>query len=185
MKLTEKQTLLFDFVKQQHGEQVRKYTGEPYWHHLLSVATIVSEYEPTAIEIALCHDLFEDTNCSQDELFTHLCLCGYDSDSNDNIIDAVIELTDEFTNDGYPSLNRKKRKSEEAKRLGGISSIAQSVKYADLIDNTSSIVQHDKGFAKIYLEEKKEILSLMRSGHPDLLRRCENVLEEALELSAI
>ena len=32
---------LLEYVKQQHGDQERKYTGEPYHVHLTAVAEIV------------------------------------------------------------------------------------------------------------------------------------------------
>jgi len=180
LNLTDRQQKLLDFVKLQHGSQLRKYTNEPYWHHLVSVAEIVSEYEPNGIEIALCHDLLEDTECTKEMLFDSLCSAGYDKDFSKNIVFAVIDLTDVFTHECYPRLNRKERKLLELKKLRTISTISQSVKYADLIDNSSSIVEHDKGFAKVYLQEKQEILSVMRAGNPGLLKRCEQVLEESL-----
>ena len=31
-----------DFAIHFHGEQKRKYTGEPYWHHCRNVAELVS-----------------------------------------------------------------------------------------------------------------------------------------------
>ena len=52
LELDDKQKLLFEFVKFHHEGQVRKYTGEPYHNHLLSVATIASEHIEGAIEIA-------------------------------------------------------------------------------------------------------------------------------------
>lgn len=175
MILSERQNLLLDFVKLQHGEQKRKYTGEPYWNHLYSVAEIVADYEPNtfAIEIAFCHDLFEDTKCTFAQLHNNLIAFGYSRNVAYSICACVNELTDVFTSYAYPYMNRKKRKEEEAKRLGTISNISQSVKYADLIDNTRSIMERDKSFAKVYLSEKKDILLVMRSGNIDLLKKCD------------
>lgn len=174
MNLTEQQNLLLDFVKLQHGEQKRKYTGEPYWNHLYAVASIVSDYEPHtfAVEIALCHDLFEDTQCTFTQLHNSLISFGYDRKDAYDICTCVNELTDVYTSEAHPYMNRKKRKAEEAKRLGTISALSQSVKYADLIDNTSSIVERDESFAKVYLSEKKDILSVMNKGNQDLFKRC-------------
>lgn len=173
---------LLEFVIAQHGEQKRKYTFEPYWTHVLSVAEIVAVYEPRGIEIALCHDLFEDTSCDFDRLYNKMIAIGYAPEHSYDTCTCVKKLTDVFTKEAYPYLNRLKRKENEAKRLGQISSISQSVKYADLIDNTGSITEHDKGFAKKYLQEKIQTLDQMRTGNIHLLIDCCSTLKNALKL---
>jgi hypothetical protein len=75
-----------------------------------------------------------------------------------------------FTKEDYPHLNRAKRKENEANRLGKIKSISQSVKYADLIDNTISIFEHGKDFTEIYLKEKDAILKVMNKGNQSLFK---------------
>ena len=185
MNLTDKQEKLFEYVTAKHGDQKRKYTGEPYVNHCMSVAKIVSEHEDNCVEIALCHDLFEDTDCNFKGLYNQLLWIGYGRDESYDICTCVTELTDEFTHEKYPYHNRGKRKVLEAKRLGKISYRSQSVKYADLIDNTSSIVAHDTGFAKVYLKEKERVLENMRGGNKDLLNKCLNSLEEAMQTLSI
>ena len=176
MKLTSQQEALLEFVKEQHGEQVRKYSKEPYWHHLYAVAENVSKYEPEGIEAALAHDLFEDTECTFNTLYWGLYTRGYSRGDAFIICQTVDQLSDKYTKENYPEFNRSKRKSLESKRLGTIGYLAQSIKYCDLIDNTKSIVKYDKGFAKVYLEEKAEILKVMREGNANLFKRCELVL---------
>jgi (p)ppGpp synthase/HD superfamily hydrolase len=180
MELNDKQTMLFEFVKTKHKDQKRKYTGEPYFNHLYNVAKIVSIHEMGCIEIALCHDLFEDTDCTFNELYKKLTDIGYDRKTSYDICSCVNELTDVFTSEEYPYLNRVKRKENEANRLGKISRISQTVKYADLIDNTSSITEHDKDFSKVYLKEKEAILKVMNQGNQILFTMCKKVLEKAL-----
>lgn len=179
MTLTARQKRFLDFVKAQHGAQKRKYSGEPYWHHVYEVAEIVSEYEPKAVEIALGHDLLEDTTCTYRQLSSFLAANGYEWEEARFIADGVQELTDEFTKENHPDKNRKQRKQLEAQRLGRVSPLAQSVKYADLIHNMSSIVAEDRGFARQFSKEKRDILHYMRRGHIDLLIRCCHVLQEA------
>lgn len=180
MELTEKQKQLFEFVKEKHKDQKRKHTNEPYHTHLYNVAEIVSAYESDCIEIALCHDLFEDTNCNFNVLYKAMTDIGYERDFSYNVCSCVTELTDKFTKEEYPYLNRSKRKKNEAERLSKISAISQSVKYADLIDNTSSIAKYDKDFAKVYLKEKEVILSGMNQGNAMLYKDCKQVLGNAL-----
>jgi hypothetical protein len=45
---------------------------------------------------------------------------------------------------------------------------AQTVKLADLISNSKSIMEHDPKFAKTYLEEKRLLLAVMTRGDAGL-----------------
>lgn len=150
---------LIEFVKEAHGEQKRKYTGDPYFVHLIAVANAA---EKTGVnygwEIGLCHDLLEDTPFNGHSLVVHLHRSAYGDQAIKFISESVIELTDVFTVEAYPYLNRAIRKQCEALRLGTVSRTSQIIKCCDLIDNTSSIVQHDPGFAVKYIAEKREIL---------------------------
>lgn len=180
MTLSDRQQKLLEFVKEQHGEQKRKYTGEPYWHHVVAVAEIVSKYEPRGIEIALCHDLYEDTECDEVTLRNCLIESGYLREEAWVIHYGIMDLTDYYTHQRFPDMNRTTRKSQEAYRLGRIPPLSQSVKYADLINNTESIVKYDPGFAVKYLEEKVQILDKMRNGNIHLLIECCWTLKNAL-----
>lgn len=173
MELTERQNKLLQLVKVLHGVQVRKYTEEPYWTHPLAVAVIVNDYHiGLAAEVALCHDLFEDTDCVADTLTDHLYRIGYSVNEIGVIIRGVVDLTDVFTTEAFPYLNRRIRKECESKRLGSISYLAQTVKYADLIHNTESIVENDPNFSKVYLMEKAQMLIEMNDGNEPLRKRC-------------
>ena len=174
LALTDRQEKLLEFVKWCHGDQVRKYTNEPYWTHPLAVAKLVRvhAYEYLAIEVALCHDLLEDTPCTDFGLMTELKEIGFTLSEAYQITKSVLELTDVYTSERFPKMNRKTRKEREAIRLGSISDISQNVKFSDLIDNTSSIVKHDKGFAKIYLKEKERVLFEMQGGSILMRQKC-------------
>ena len=162
---SERQINLLDFVTVQHREQKRKYTGEPYTVHLVTVAECAEKNRLNyGYEIGLCHDLFEDTACTDQQLRTALQEYGYGKDETDYILKGTWELTDKFISADYPNFNRKQRKAMEVERLAGISINSQSIKYCDLIDNTKSIVQHDSGFARVYLREKAALLKVMNKG---------------------
>jgi len=162
---TKRQEKLLNFVTVQHGEQKRKYTGEPYTVHLVAVAECAEAHQLIlGYEIGLCHDLFEDTACTDAELRTALQEYGYSPNEIDFILQGTWDLTDKFISADYPNFNRKQRKAMEVERLSKINRNSQSVKYCDLIDNTKSIVQHDKGFARVYLAEKANLLSVMNKG---------------------
>jgi (p)ppGpp synthase/HD superfamily hydrolase len=183
MTLNGEQKDLLEFVKECHGEQKRKYSMAPYWTHVYSVADIASFYVKDAgiIEIAFCHDLFEDTACDSNLLTAKLKEIGYNAVMTDIIVHGVTELTDVYIKESYPELNRKERKHKEAIRLGQISKLAQSIKYADLTDNARSIVAGDPGFARVYLREKIDILNQMRQGNINLLIDCCYTLKSCLK----
>jgi (p)ppGpp synthase/HD superfamily hydrolase len=154
MDLTEQQWNLFDFVKEQHQDQLRKYTGEPYFVHLLRVAEILSQYsiENMELEIALCHDLLERTSCSKQELVNKFKELGYDLFSRSGIAKGVYDLTNLYSEQNYPNQSRTERKRLEADRLLDIEPFSQTVMYAELIDNIPAITKFDPDFAWIYLE---------------------------------
>lgn len=168
---------LHEFVYEKHKGQVRKYTGEPYYYHVLNVAEAAEA--STAVygyEIGLCHDLLEDTECTQEELYHALVSFGYGLASALHISNCVKELTDVFTHKNYPQFKRAERKTREAQRLWAISTDSQTVKYCDLIDNSSSIVDNDPSFAKVYIAEKEYILAGMMAGDSQLLSMCRMAL---------
>jgi len=188
MELTEKQTRLLEFVKDMHQNHptapenaYRKYTNEEYWTHPLAVAEIVSEFEPAGIEMALCHDLFEDTDADFKMLYDELLRIGYDEVKAIKIGIGVNKLTNVYRTQHYPMLNRKSRKLKEAERLSTISPVAQSVKYSDIIHNASSVSQKDKSIGKLYLNEAIHILDGMRNGNINLLIKCASTIQDGLE----
>ena len=183
MELTERQWALFDYVKEMHGAQKRKYTGAPYYTHLLSVADRVEQYVKNGYEteIALCHDLIEDTECSLADLSGKLMSIGYDIEEDEVILAGVDDLTDKYTTEKYPSLNRAQRKELESVRIIASRPIAQTVKYADIIDNMLSLAEHDPGFARVYAREVDNYLSKINMGHPELYAACCELLSEVKE----
>lgn len=144
----------FHFAHVAHTGQVRKYTDEPYVNHCLAVARLVRErtYDEEVVAAAMLHDVLEDTDTTEEEL---------KKEFGTRITQLVVEVTDVFTKEKYPLLNRFARKKREAKRLGTISDDAKLIKLCDLIDNTSTIIKYDPGFSVIYLREKADILEAM------------------------
>lgn len=175
------QRALLEFVKEKHGEQKRKYTHEPYWKHCYNVGSLVHSItnKNLLMEIGFCHDLFEDTECTPVELKAQLLKLEYKRFESDEIVQGVIDLTDVYTKDNYPTMNRSERKLNEAKRLATIYPEYQSVKLADLIDNSSTIVEYDKKFAVVYIKEKIQILDYMRNGNINLFIECCSIIHDA------
>jgi (p)ppGpp synthase/HD superfamily hydrolase len=147
------------FASVAHAGQTRKYTGEPYLNHLLSVGFGVAlrTMDPHIISAAVLHDVLEDTDTHPQQLSRMF---------SDRVAALVLELTDVYIPANFPELNRKERKKLEARRYGLVSAEAQLIKAYDLLDNTSTITAHDPGFAKVYLAEKRELLSHMDKLDP-------------------
>ena len=153
------------FAMEVHKDQKRKYTGEPYFSHLAEVAGIVAaavaneaaEFPcgvETAVAVAWLHDTQEDHKVSDFTLFTKFGL---------RVLGGVQLLSD------LESGNRAERKALSRARLAGAPGWIQSIKCADLISNTKSIVMFDPKFAVTYLEEKRLLLDILTKADPRLL----------------
>jgi guanosine-3',5'-bis(diphosphate) 3'-pyrophosphohydrolase len=165
-----------------HGAQVRKYGGEPYINHLVRVMETCKEYTTSlpVLAAALLHDVLEDTVVLKEELSSFLI--GIMSTENAvKTIKLVVGLTDVFTTEDYPLLNRKKRKQKEAVRMGEIDPDAQTIKYADIIDNTVDITKNDINFAGKYLLEVMDYLKIMDKGHPELYQRAMDTVKTCMQ----
>ena len=135
--------------------QKRKYTGEPYIVHPGEVASIVASVPgstPDMVAAAWLHDVIEDTGCTFTDV--HMAF-GID------IATLVGWLTDvSKPTDG----NRAKRKAMDREHTAQAPAEAQTIKLADLISNSKSIMQYDPEFAKTYLAEKKLLLEVLTKG---------------------
>lgn len=142
------------FAMEAHKDQKRKYTNEPYFLHLAEVAGIVSSVisgksifmQQVMLATAWLHDTIEDTGVSYGEIA--------------NIFGGIV-AEDVYALSDLEEGNRKERKAKSRERLSMCLEEVQTIKCADLISNTSSILQHDERFAKVYLEEKRELLKVL------------------------
>jgi (p)ppGpp synthase/HD superfamily hydrolase len=156
------------FAKEAHKDQKRKYTNEPYINHCHNVATIVTELPESTHEMvaaAYLHDTIEDCGVTFDTL---------KAEFGELTALYVRSLTDVYTKESFPNLNRATRKRLEAERFHFEPAQVKTIKLADLIDNTSSIVEHDANFATVYLKEKKAMLQYLEGGNAELYERAKN-----------
>lgn len=137
---------------------VRKYTGAPYTVHLERVAAFVEVFDGTTdmIAAAWLHDVVEDTPTTLEEIRVRF---------GEVVADLVRGLTDVYVDPEHG--NRAARKAKEAERLGNESAQIQTIKLADLIDNTHDIAEHDPKFAKTYLLEKARLLGELTQAWPN------------------
>ena len=141
--------------------QLRKYTFEPYIVHPAEVAEIVAEAggTPEMIAAAWLHDTVEDTGVTSELIRAEF---------GDEVATLVGWLTDVSRPDHG---NRAARKAVDRAHTAAAPAEAQTIKLADLICNTKSIVAHDPKFAVTYLAEKRELLEVMTKGNPSLRER--------------
>ncbi|HOU64489.1 MAG TPA: HD domain-containing protein [Thermomonas sp.] len=158
------------FAREVHKTQVRKYSGNPYADHLAEVAGIVATVDTSAETIATAwlHDSREDQGISGEEIEARFGM---------RVAVGVALLSD------LERGNRATRKALSRERLASAPGWVQSIKCADLISNTSSIVQHDPQFAKVYLEEKSLLLEVLTKADPRLLALAKAQAAPALPVS--
>lgn len=147
-------------------DQRRKYTGEPYIAHPAAVVKLVKSipHDDAMICAAWLHDTVEDAGATLDEIER---IFGVD------VASLVEMLTDvSKTSDG----NRATRKTIDREHTARASARAQTIKLADLIDNSVSIIEHGKGFATIYIKEKALLLDVLRQGDLTLHDRAANIV---------
>jgi (p)ppGpp synthase/HD superfamily hydrolase len=128
---------------------------------------------------ALLHDVLEDTPVSQHQMFAFL-LTTMEEGAAKRTIDLVVELTDVYTKKKYSRWNRRKRKEKEARRIEQTSGDAQTIKYADIIDNCREIAIHDPEFAAVFLNECRMLLKRMPRGNPGLHRQAIETVDNCL-----
>ena len=148
------------FATEAHSraKQVRKYTAEPYVEHPAAVAELVRGVPHTEemLAAAWLHDTVEDTGVALSEIRLRFG-------------DEVGGLVDWLTDVSKPADgNRAARKALDRAHSAVSPPAAKTVKLADLIDNSRSIVERDPDFATVYLAEKRLLLPLLKSGDPTL-----------------
>lgn len=147
--------------------QVRKYTGQPYMVHPTEVARIVRSVPHTheMVAAAYLHDTVEDTRATLTEIERYF---------GDVVATLVYWLTDvSRPEDG----NRAARKAIDRAHLASAPAAAQTIKLADLIDNSRSIKKHDRDFWETYRREKLQLLDVLTEGDPTLWTRARKLCE--------
>ena len=152
----------------QHCYQDRKYEDDvPYIVHPIDVAINLSslDFRPEVIAAAVLHDTVEDTPATYEEIFEIF---------GNTVSNFVKFLTDD--SDGLG--NRKVRKEHDRKRLASAPAEVQSIKVADLIDNSASIIKNDPDFARVYIKEKEVLLDSLDKAHPQLIKEARQIIDK-------
>jgi (p)ppGpp synthase/HD superfamily hydrolase len=96
----------------------------------------------------------------------------------EDVAALVLQVTDvSKPEDG----NRRVRKNMDRQHIAKASPRAKTVKLADLISNSRSIVAHDPGFARVYLREKAALLDILHEGDASLMAEARAILNDAAQ----
>jgi (p)ppGpp synthase/HD superfamily hydrolase len=157
------------FATMAHMGQFRKYTNEPYIVHPAEVYRIVSSTPGCTSEMkaaAWLHDVVEDCEVPLEEI-------------DREFGNAVMLLVGDLTNPSKPSDgNRAARKKIDFEHSIMMSEQSMTIKLADMVSNLPSIIEYDKGFAAIYVPEKKALLPHLIKGDIGLYNRVKQIIEE-------
>jgi len=172
------------FADRAHGNQTRKYTPDRYIVHPVRVMEICRRYTSSlpVLSAALLHDVLEDTPVTKGEIYDFLSTVMSKEEALQTI-ELVVELTDVFIKKAYPQWNRKKRKEQESDRIALTSPDAQTIKYADIIDNSKEIIQYDEDFGPKFLKECRNLLKRINKGNPELYQVAIKTVDENLKLA--
>lgn len=158
------------FATEAHAsiDQRRKYTGEPYIVHPAAVAEIVRSvpHDEAMLAAAWLHDVVEDTPVEPAKI-------------RDEFGSDVAELVGWLTDVSRPEHgNRAARKAIDRAHSAAAPARAQTIKLADLIDNSRTILVRDRDFARVYVPEKEALLDVLVLADPTLVARAKLELEE-------
>jgi (p)ppGpp synthase/HD superfamily hydrolase len=170
------------FADRCHGDQMRKYSDERYIVHPERVMQICKQYtnDITMLAAALLHDVLEDTPVSEQEIRQFLSPL-LSEEQVARTLELVEELTDVYVKARYPQWNRRKRKQKETARLKNSSAAAQTIKYADIMDNAPEIAAKDPDFARRFLFEARDLLKAMDKGDPRLYKQAQEAVNKCLQ----
>lgn len=150
-----------EFATKAHAGQKRKYTGEDYIEHPMEVARIVrdaigdTDLRLVAIAAALLHDTVEDTDTTLEDL-------------TENFGSVVSEYVMHLTHVDPDFGNRAARKAEDARRLSLAPAMVKTIKLADIIHNSESIIESDPKFAKVFMKEMTVLVAALHGGNEAL-----------------
>lgn len=151
-------------------DQRRKYTDQPYIVHPAAVVEYVRSVcqDETVLAAAWLHDTVEDTPTTLPDIAHHFG-------------DAVARLVEMVNNPPVPTgMNRARRKMHYFAHTAAGCAAAQTIKLADIIDNTRDIVAFDPHFSRVYLVEKRIQIAGLQRGDKALFQQAHFTIEQGV-----
>ncbi len=162
-----------DLIKEKHAGQTRP-GGEPQLLHALRVGTLAAQFTAdrdretrlTVVSAALCHDILEDTDVSDEEL------AQWTSPAVAQIVRAVSHEEEEEPDEVYLA------------RVAAEGPLAVLVKRCDRLDNLKALRQMPADFRSLKLLEVWAALPLWEAidpeGYPAIEALCADVAAETI-----
>ena len=160
--ITYKEKLAWNFAKEAHIKQIRKFINQPYFDaHVQKVNGIVKRYnqDEDILCASLLHDVLED--CYEDQEV------GYEeikSRFGKRVADLVLEVTsigDEIDHDYDGS-----KTNYLIDKMNLMSEDALIIKLADRLQNISDALTAPEGFRNKYFRETVNIISDLEKNRP-------------------
>lgn len=155
----------------------RKYTNDPYIMHPAHVVAIVASVPHTEemLAAAWLHDVVEDVLPTRG-MTREMGIATITAEFGMKVATLVDSLTDvSKKEDG----NRAVRKAIDRAHTADASPDAKTIKLADLISNSMSIMVHDHAFAKTYIKEKALLMEVLKDGDLTLYAMAFAMLQQA------
>ncbi len=157
-------TQAYNYAKECHGTQTRKFNGEPYFNHPVRVAGTVQAYDGTEamIQAALLHDTLEDTDATYEDIERRF---------GKEVADLVLDVTSDKEESG-----RIGKTSYLSNKMRAMNDDALLIKLADRLDNVSDISNENTVWRAAYVLQTIEILKAldgraMTCAHVSLLEK--------------
>jgi (p)ppGpp synthase/HD superfamily hydrolase len=152
-----------------HAGQVRKVTGTSYILHpgrVAARATLLPNTSHEIVAAAWLHDVVEDTDVT---------ITDIESRFGPAVAQIVYGLTNVYTSEAEPNLNRAARKRKELERLATQPPTVLQIKLLDRIDNLYEIDVFED-FTKTYMLESQALLDVTRGVAPALEEEMRTVM---------
>jgi len=161
------------FADQAHDGQLRKFSGLPYISHPMEVMQIVRGVcnDDDVLAAAVLHDVIEDCGVTYTDLMLEF---------NENIAHLVYQVTNAADDEDG---DRIVRAYINRNVMANASADAQTLKLADIISNLSGIdlaLECDPAWAKMYLEEKVDMINILTRGDATLKKRAASLAAEGI-----
>jgi (p)ppGpp synthase/HD superfamily hydrolase len=153
----------FNFAKEAHYNQKRKYTDIPYINHIEETAQLLwnatNGNEPEYVYIAaILHDIVEDTKITIQDI---------DNEFGSDVSNLVSELTSD-----KESQNKEGKQNYLTNKINNMSDYAFSIKLSDRLSNVSGLIHNGipESFVIKYIDETSYILKNIRRNINDTQR---------------
>lgn len=138
-----------DFIRNKHGNQVRKFSYSPYYTHPIAVACLVMKYKKShkideLVKASLGHDLLEDTETTEKDIELRW---GW------QVLSLIQELT---TNE--EEKNKLGKAEYLASKMATMSSWGLVIKLCDRLHNVMDFVFASPKFVSKYRAETQYII---------------------------